>query len=169
MASFEKAMTKDLFDGLLPVFGTPRKQIPIWDEGQKMFLVNQYQSASNNFYYEGIRFSNNLVIKENNGKYHTWTYIDSIEIYAFDGKKLKLIQRRDYNKQFRSEEFVRQESQKKVADYLAASLKSQGTNCSDDIINEKAKEVVENSFVSFLDTEFTRQLPEIIPQLRITA
>ena len=44
MASFEKALTKDLFDSILPTYGTPRKKIPVWDEGQKMFLLGNYES-----------------------------------------------------------------------------------------------------------------------------
>ena len=39
MATFEKAMTKDLFDNLLPTYGNTRKAVPAWDEGQKMFLL----------------------------------------------------------------------------------------------------------------------------------
>lgn len=41
MASLTKAINKDLFDKILPIFGNPRVQAPVWDEGQKMFICNE--------------------------------------------------------------------------------------------------------------------------------
>ena len=34
MASLEKALTKDLFENLLPTYGNTRKAVPVWDESQ---------------------------------------------------------------------------------------------------------------------------------------
>ena len=56
MASLTKAINKDLFDSILPTFGNQRVHIPVWDEGQKMFLCEEYESASGNRYYKGVRF-----------------------------------------------------------------------------------------------------------------
>lgn len=41
MASLTKAINKDLFDSILPTFGNQRVHIPVWDEGQKMFLCEE--------------------------------------------------------------------------------------------------------------------------------
>lgn len=48
MASLAKAINKDLFDKILPTFGNPRVHVPVWDEGQKMFLCEEkaYDSAT---------------------------------------------------------------------------------------------------------------------------
>lgn len=46
MASLTKAINKDLFDKILPTFGNPRVHVPVWDEGQKMFLCEEYESAT---------------------------------------------------------------------------------------------------------------------------
>lgn len=166
MASFEKALTKDLFDSILPTYGTPRKRVPVWDEGQKMFLLGNYESEKGNYYYEGIRFCNKIVIKEKVGLCHTWTYIDSIEIYAFNGTTLELVQKRDYEKTFRSEEFIRKESEQMVHDFLKGYLKAQGTIIEEGAITQEAKAVVDGSFKSFLDSDFNKQLTRILPQLK---
>ena len=94
MASLTKAINKDLFDSILPTFGNQRVHIPVWDEGQKMFLCEEYESASGNRYYKGVRFCDRIVVVEKVGLYHNWTYIDGIEVYAFNGTRLELVQKR---------------------------------------------------------------------------
>lgn len=165
MASFEKALTKDLFDNLLPAFGNPRKAIPVWDEGQKMFLLGNYESEKGNMYYEGIRFCDRIVIKEKVGLCHTWTYIDSIEIYAFNGTRLELVQKRDYDKTFRREELVRSEAEQMICDFIAGAMKAQGMNCEQEQIREQAHTIVDGSFKSFLSPDFNKHLTRILPQL----
>lgn len=165
MASFEKALTKDLFDNLLPTFGNPRKAIPVWDEGQKMFLLGNYESEKGNMYYEGIRFCDRIVIKEKVGLCHTWTYIDSIEIYAFNGTRLELVQKRDYKKTYREEEFVRSEAEQMICDFIAGAMKAQGVNSESEQIREQAHSIVDGSFKSFLSPDFNKHLTRILPQL----
>ena len=75
MASLTKAINKDLFDSILPTFGNQRVHIPVWDEGQKMFLCEEYESASGNRYYKGVRFCDRIVVVEKVGLYHNWTYL----------------------------------------------------------------------------------------------
>ena len=45
MATLTKAINKSLFDSILPTFGNPRVHVPVWDEGQKMFICNEYESS----------------------------------------------------------------------------------------------------------------------------
>ena len=118
MATLTKAISKNLFDSILPTFGSPRVHVPAWDNGQKMFICDEYESETGNYYYRGIRFCDRIVIVEKVGLYHNWTYIDGIELYAFNGRKLELIQKKDYEKQFRKEEFVKKESEEMVKNYL---------------------------------------------------
>lgn len=54
MASLAKAINKDLFDKILPTFGNPRVHVPVWDEGQKMFLCEEYESGNGHRYYKGV-------------------------------------------------------------------------------------------------------------------
>ena len=167
MASLSRAINKSLFDTILPSFGNPRVQIPVWDNSQKLFICNEYESANGNRYYRGIRFSDRLVIVEYVGIYHTWTYIDGIELYAFNGKQIELIQKREYDKVFRSESFVRAESEAMVRDYLAGMLKIQKASISDEELAQEAKSLVDNCYISYLDENYNNRFIQILPTLKL--
>ena len=51
MASLTKAINKDMIDKTRPTFGNPRVHVPVWDEGQKMFLCEEYESGNGLRYY----------------------------------------------------------------------------------------------------------------------
>ena len=87
MATLTKAINKSLFDSILPTYGTPRVNIPTWDDSQKMFICSQYESANGHRYYLGIRFCDRIVIVEKVGLYHSWTYIDPSGVGA-DGERV---------------------------------------------------------------------------------
>lgn len=165
MASLKKAINKDLFDNLLPTFGNQRVHIPIWDEGQRMFICDEYETGNGHRYYKGVRFCDRIVIVEKVGLYHTWTYIDAIEIYAFNGTGLELVQKRDYEKAFRSEEFVRSESELMVRNFLEGILKIHRTSMPEDEIVAKAKSIVDSCYKSFLDSDFNVRITKILPQI----
>lgn len=165
MATINNAISRDLFSSVLPTFGTLRKRIPIWDEGQKMFICDQYQSECGNFYYRGVRFCDRIAIVEKVGLFKTWTYIDSIEIYAFNGKGMELIQKQDYDKAFRDEAFIRSESAKMITQYLSSVAKTQGVSVSQEEKETQAHELVEKCFKSFLDADYQVRLTQILPAI----
>ena len=100
------------------------------------------------------------------GLCHTWTSIDSLEIYAFNGTNLELVQKRNYEKTFRTEEFIRKESEQMICDFLTGYLKAQGKSIGEDAIRAEASTIVEGSFKSFLDPDFNKHLTRILPQLK---
>lgn len=165
MATLSKAITQNLIDDLLPTFGRIRKSVPTWDESQKMFIFDQHISDTGNLYYRGIRFCDRVVIVENIGQYHAWTYVDSIELYAFNGTDLELIQKRDYDKTFRNEEFVRRESKAMIQDFIAGVFKSQKVSAPTADIESQAVQLVDACYKSFLDGDFNIRLTQIIPQI----
>lgn len=165
MATLTKAINKNLLDSILPTFGTPRVHIPVWDDGQKMFIIDEYESGSGNHYYRGIRFCDRIVILEKVGLYHCWTYIDGIELYAFNGQKMELIQKRDYDKVYRSEDFVRQESEQMVKDYLTGVMKTQRVCIPAEEIAAQAAALISGCYKSFLDPDFNNRLIQILPKL----
>ena len=165
MATLTKSINKNLFDSILPTFGSPRVHIPVWDEGQKMFIYNEYESESGHRYYLGIRFCDRIVIVEKVGLYHNWTYIDGIELYAFNGQRMELIQKRDYEKEFRNEAFIRQESEQMVKDYLTGVMKTQRISIPAEQISAQASDLVNGCYKSFLDRDFNTRLTQILPKL----
>ena len=165
MATLTKAINKNLLDRILATFGTPRVHIPVWDDGQKMFIIDEYESGSGNHYYRGIRFCDRIVILEKVGLYHCWTYIDGIELYAFNGQKMELIQKRDFDKVYRSEDFVRQESEQMVKDYLTGVMKTQRVCIPAEEIAAQAAALISGGYKSFLDPDFNTRLIQILPKL----
>lgn len=165
MATLTKAINKDLFEQILPTFGNPRVHVPVWDEGQKMFICDEYESQKGNHYYKGIRFCERLVIVEKVGLYHNWTYIDGLELYAFNGKKLELVQKRDYEKRFREEAFIRSESEDMVRCYFQGALKVHGNNADQEELTAQAKSIVDGCYKSFLDSDYNLKLTQIVPQI----
>ena len=165
MATIEKVIGKNFLDSVLPTFGNQRARIPVWDNGQKMFICEEYESASGYRYYKGVRFCNRIAIVEKVGLCHSWTYIDSIELYAFNGQRMELIQKRDYEKEHRNEEFIRQESELMVKDYLTGVAKAQGISISEEQIAVQAAELINGCYKSFLDADFNTRLTQILPAL----
>ena len=130
-----------------------------------MFICDEYENENGHRYYKGVRFCDRIVIVEKVGLYHTWTYIDAIEVYAFNGIRLELVQKRDYEKTFRSEDFVRDESEMMVRNFLEGILKIHRTSMSEEEIATKAKSIVENCYKSFLDSDFNMRITKILPQI----
>ena len=95
MAKFEKAMTGSLLDSLLPVYGNPREDIPVWDAEQKMYICDEYTSANGNRYYRGVRLSDNIAVLERIGQWHNWTYLSGLELYVLKEGKPRLVQKRE--------------------------------------------------------------------------
>ena len=58
-----------------------------------MFLCEEYESASGNRYYKGVRFCDRIVVVEKVGLYHNWTYIDGIEVTPSTVHALNLFRR----------------------------------------------------------------------------
>ena len=165
MATLTKAINKNLFDSILPSFGNPRVHIPVWDDSQKMFICNEYESGNGHRYYLGIRFCDRIVIVEKVGLYHNWTYIDGLELYAFNGQKMELIQKREYDKVFRNEDFIRQESEQMVTDYLKGVMKMQHICTPAEQVAVHASELINGCYKSFLDQDFNIRLTQILPRL----
>ena len=164
MADLSEKINKNMIDTFLPTYGNTRALVPTWDEGQRMFICDEYESAAGHRYYSGIRFSDRIVMVEKVGLYHNWTYIDSIELYSFNGRKLKLIQKRDYNTAYRSEEFVRGESEDMVKDYLNGASKVTGMPALQ--VEMEAKRLIAGCYKSFLDSDYNTHLTQILQEIK---
>lgn len=149
-------ISNSVVDSILSTFGNPAQKLPVWNEGQKMFLFSEYESAAGNRYYKGLRFCNKLAIVETFGFYHTWTYIDSIEIYTFDEKKPKLAGKRTFDKQFYNEEFIKQQTKEMTRDFILGQLKMRNANLPATRIDSEASDIVERCYTSFLSEDFSK-------------
>lgn len=158
-------VSNNLIDSILPPFGTPRVKTPIWDENQHMFITDQYTSAAGNTYYLGVRVSDRFVTILHIGLYHNWTYINDIEVYAFDGENRLLIGKTTVD-QFYNEDLVRESTELLLKNYLAGQMKLNGSKVDDKQLAEQAKSLVKTSYCSMLDDSNTvKRLESVKPLL----
>lgn len=163
------SISNNPFDMILKRFDSePSQSLPIWNEGQKMFITDEYESAAGHRYYSGIRFCERLAIVERVGNYHTWTYIDGIEIYSFDGKERKLMGTRKYDKTFYNKEFIKKETKEMVEEVIKAQSKLGKIQVTEESVKDFADKIVEQSYTSLLDDNFysliQHMLPVLVPQ-----
>ena len=119
--------TNSFIDRILPTFGNARENIPIYCDSQKMFISSHYTSAAGNMYYKGLRFTDRLVMIEKVGLYKNFSYIDSIEVYTFNGEEKVLIGRMDYDKVFYNAEQIKEDTAAIIANYIEDSARITGS------------------------------------------
>ena len=127
--------------------------------------LRRVRERNGNRYYKGVRFCDRIVVVEKVGLYHNWTYIDGIEVYAFNGTRLELVQKRDYDKVHRNEEFIRKELETMVRNFFEGVLKAQRSCMPQEELEEKAKSIIDGCYKSFLDSDYNTRLTQILPQI----
>jgi hypothetical protein len=132
-----------------------------------MFITDQHRSQSGHLYYLGVRFSDRFVTILHIGLYHNWTYINEIEIYAFDGDQRTLIAKTKLD-QFYNEDLVRATTEKLLKDYLEGQIMIQGGKVDDNMLDHQVKELVDKSYMSMLNDENTVRRLEAVKPLLIT-
>lgn len=163
MASI-KVITADPINDIFPVFGTERKNnLPIWNEDSKMFITSQYTSQAGNQYYKGIRFCDRLAIVETFGIFHTWTYLNDIDIYTFDGKKPILVAHKEFEKTYRNNDLAKKEAEQMLKDFIKGQMKLQDQKLSADEIENMAQGLIEKSYMSFLDKDYSVNMNNMLP------
>ena len=135
--------TNSFLDKILPQFGNPRENIPVYSDSQKMFISSNYTSASGNMYFKGLRFTDRMVMVEKVGLYKNFSYIDSIEIYAFDGESKVLIGKVDYDKVFYNAERIKEDTAIVITSYLEDTARVTGTLLDSTRAKQQAMQLLE--------------------------
>ena len=156
----------NILDSILPTYGNPRIDTPIWNESQQMFITDQHTSAAGNTYYLGVRFSDRFVTILHIGLYHSWTYINEVELYAFNDKERTLIGKTKLD-MFYNEELVRSTTEKLLKDYLEGQIRMQGARVDHAQLEHQVKDLVDKSYVSMLNDDGRIKRLEAIKPLLI--
>ena len=133
------SITNPVFDSILPVYGNPRKNTPVWNEDDKMFIFDEFTSSAGHLHYRGLRFTNRIAVVENIGLYHTWKYIDSIEVYTYNNNSKSLIGSVKYEKTFYNRDMIRRAVESIIKQYVQGQLKVQNLQMNEDVIEQEAK------------------------------
>ena len=156
-------VTNTVIDSLLPVYGNPRKNIPVWNEDDRMFIFDEFTTSAGHLHYKGLRFTNRIVVVENIALYHTWRYIDSIEVYTYNNHSKSLIGSMKYDKTFYNRDLIRRDVESIVKQYIQGQLKVQNVPMNEDVIVREVKKYVEESYTSFLSDDFGRSMTNLLP------
>ena len=81
------------------------------------------------------------------------------------GTRLELVQKRDYDKVHRNEEFIRKELETMVRNFFEGVLKAQRSCMPQEELEEKAKSIIDGCYKSFLDSDYNTRLTQILPQI----
>lgn len=170
MATLTNIQAKSL-ESLFPVYGQPAKQelMPIWNDGDKMFITKHYQSKAGHYYYMGLRFSSQIAIVEKVSLWNTWKYIDSVEVYKFDGRERQLIGSTKFDKTFYDAEVIRNEVQKIVENFMLSQMKMSNQVVNEAVVADTAKRILNECYKSFLDKDYSIALGNLKPLLQIEA
>jgi hypothetical protein len=97
-----------------------------YNQVANMLLTPGYVSAAGNMYQEGVRLSKRLAVKFSIG--HGWahTFMNGIELYAWDGMNLRVVAHRCYSNFWWCEEDIRAEVVSVVMSYLRTQSLIQG-------------------------------------------
>ena len=151
-------------DSILPTYGNPRVKTPIWNESQHMFITDQYTSAAGNTYYLGVRFTDRFVTILHIGLYHNWTYINEVEVYAFDEHERRLVGKTSID-QYYNEELVRSTTENLLHDYIQGQIKLNGSTVNHEQLECQVKELVQKSYFSLLEDANTAKKLEAVKPL----
>lgn len=158
-------ITNNPLDSILPTYGNPRTKSPIWNESQHMFITEQYTSAAGNTYYLGVRFSERFVTILHIGLYHNWTYINEVEVYAFDNNDRVLVGKSKID-QFYNEDLVRTTTEKLLQDYIEGQMKLNGREFNQNELRKQVKKLVDQSYFSLTEsTNLSKRLEAVKPLL----
>jgi len=148
----------NFLDTVLPKYGNVKENIPVYNESQRMFISSNYTSAAGHLYYKGIRFSERLVMIEQVGLYHNWTYIDGVELYAFNGNERVLIAKKQFDKEFYNMEFIKNEVKQMMQSYFKSQVLLNNENASDEVLLQYTEQT--------LDSLYENKIEQIALQLK---
>lgn len=145
--NFTSSLTSNVMTELFPTIGTsvPSSNVPIWMPSMKIFKVSEYTSKAGHRYLKGLRFSDNLAVVFSFSFWNTWTYLNEIEVYRFNGNSLELADRRKCDKQFYEEDFLKNEVKEMVRGIVESSLLMNGQDSNAMVLESQIEELVEGT------------------------
>ena len=142
------SLTSNVMTDLFPTIGisASSSNVPMWMPSMKIFKVSEYTSAAGHRYLKGLRFSNNLAVAFSFSFWNTWTYLNEIEVYRFNGNSIELADRRKCDKQFYEEDFLKNEVKEMVRGIVESSLRMNGQDSNVMALESQIEELVEGTY-----------------------
>jgi hypothetical protein len=119
-----------------------------YNAAKNVFLTHGYTSLAGNTYYQGIRFSDRIIITQQIGEGYFYTFLNGIRIFGFNGKEATLIAEKSYYCCVYNENFLKSESENLIREYLKSQAELMGGTINSDQLNDFTKELVESTMTN---------------------
>jgi hypothetical protein len=113
-----------------------------FNAGKNIFLTEGYTSQAGNTYFQGIRFSDRIVITQQIGIGYFYTFLNGIRIFGFNGKKATLIAEKSYHCCVYCESLVKSEAENLIRNFLKSQSILTGTIVENDVLDSFSKNIV---------------------------
>ncbi len=98
-----------------------------FNAGKNIFLTHGYTSQAGNTYYQGVRFSDRIIITQQLGQGYCYTFLNGIRIFGFNGKEATLIAEKSFHCCVYSEYYVKSESEDMIKEFLKSQAAISGS------------------------------------------
>lgn len=113
-----------------------------FNAGKNIFLSQGYTSMAGNTYYQGVRFSDRIIITQQIGEGYFYTFLNGIRIFGFNGKEATLIVEKNFNCCVYSESYVQRESQNLVKEFLSSQAALSGSFIENGLLDSFSENLV---------------------------
>jgi len=116
-----------------------------FNAGKNIFLTQGYTSMAGNTYYQGVRFSDRIIITQQLGQGYFYAFLNGIRIFGFNGKEATLIAEKSFNCCVYSDYNVKSESEKLIKEFLKSQAEISGSIVQENQLETFAQNLVEDT------------------------
>ncbi|MFZ4548525.1 MAG: hypothetical protein ACOYN4_13860 [Bacteroidales bacterium] len=113
-----------------------------FNAGKNIFLSQGYTSQAGNTYYQGVRFSDRIIITQQLGQGYCYTFLNGIRIFGFNGNEATLIAEKSFHCCVYSESYVKSESEELVKEFLKSQAAITGSYVESGVLESFAHNLV---------------------------
>lgn len=120
----------------------------VYDRSNNILLTRGYTSAAGNTYFQGIRFSERIVVNYDLGQGYAYLFLNGIRVYGYNGRDKRLIGSRSYYCCCFNEQYAMNEAAGIVADYIRGQMKEMNAHCDESELLQFSKQLVQATYSS---------------------
>ncbi len=113
-----------------------------YNASKNILLTQGYTSQAGNTYFEGVRFSERIIITQQLGQGYCYLFLNGLKIYGYNGTEMTVIGEKFYHCCCYNEEFIKQESEKMITEFLRGQAALSNSSMDDRTLETFSKSLV---------------------------
>ncbi len=113
-----------------------------FNAGKNIFLSTGYTSQAGNTYFQGVRFSERIIITQQLGQGYCYTFLNGLRIFGFNGKEATLIAEKSFHCCIYDESFVKTQSENLIKEYLQSQAAMSGSFVESKVLDSFSESLV---------------------------